>query len=1259
MLLIKDKHYLQLQFKSKIYSIYGFEFQNFFEKILEKSYKDFQKIKPNGRDGDGGNDGYIKSEGFYFQVYSPHEPIIKEKEAIKKLNKDFKTLMDSGWNYISEIKTYYFVYNDKYSGSIQQIEEAINQMSENHPNIKFKLFLAKDLEKLFFELNEEYILALGFNIDSRETLKVANQILDNLKKEVDSENVFAYEIIRNYSDSIKSLGNDKLTYKFEMLLIKGLLILDKRDEAKLKYTMLIMTNPDQINAYLRLAELFYSEHKIDEFDIYYNKAIEIDSQNWHVKLFELILKKGELTIKELEKEIYCDNNYLKSNVYGVKANLCIELDAHKAIKYINKAIQLNPSRFQHHYTKLNILVCIISTTNNLNEKLSKLKELKSDLEIIKVKFSMKEKLGKISKIYLEYINYFIAIMENDSATAVKTGKQIISEITSCNLTVSLENLLVLTLQNLLLPLEQLNKITAYLKQSNIFIINDLLRFILFQFIQNEEFGEAKSFFENYPESKEYKLINYINTEQYDLAINILSNDISLAKSFAFHSKSHLDLNILIINILSDDDPEKNKLQLLYEIQTDNLNKVLELLPKVDLSTFGFSGSKIIFKFLVNNNLWEFLILFLPILISIENDNAEKLMLEVELHNTYLNLKKYKEAIQLGIDILKENHELKLLTPYALEMILSNTIFSLQKRSNQDKRNHTIALELIKRFKLPSPSFRFKVEFEADIYLKNNLIKEAVQSVVEGVKSKKTLSEIEYSNLYYFFAIKLGNRDFLNLNSKPLVKEGNFIKLEDKTRWYYLGEGNELDSIKISKESSKFNSLISKKKGEKILLKQPYSGTVNETKIELIYSIEQYILWKVVENFNTLAQSGDIEGVEMLKIPEKNGELDIDVFFEFMENMNNNDSEFLKLYRINKIPFSMLASYEKGFNRALWRIVEQKNGFINFMYSNENFASQVEVAREIISGDKTFYLDGTSAYFLTESGMLKKISKYINNLKIPQSVINFLIEIQNDIYLTSYRCNALGFSDNEDDYSNIISLLKNNFKNCIEFLEKNNQIEDISEINKTNCFSEKNIFDEFVDAYVLSQLNKKILVTDDVIYSYMNQEQTKKTIPKSCSSFALVKVLFEDNKITLDDYLDYFNYVTNYRFRFISISTDEIINIILGNKDIFLLMPSNLRKLNLNLIFSEEYGVKFENMLSIVTQVLINFLIDDSIPSYNTGKIFIEFIENCPVSLSKREFAEKCFNTCILTLDASEINKKQSVSILIQKLEYFQELIEQF
>jgi len=164
-----DKNYLSLQFRNKIHSKNGTEFQSFFENIMEKAFPNFKKVPSGG--GDGGNDGWIKELGRYYQVYAPNTPATKDSDAASKLKSDFQTLK-ANWSNITELKEYYFVFNDKYFGS-KKPEGAIADLKITNPDIEFKVFLAKDLENLFFELSESDILSLGFDIDQRQAISNA------------------------------------------------------------------------------------------------------------------------------------------------------------------------------------------------------------------------------------------------------------------------------------------------------------------------------------------------------------------------------------------------------------------------------------------------------------------------------------------------------------------------------------------------------------------------------------------------------------------------------------------------------------------------------------------------------------------------------------------------------------------------------------------------------------------------------------------------------------------------------------------------------------------------------------------------------------------------------------------------------------------------------------------------------------------------------------------------------------------------------
>lgn len=159
---IQEKVIAHAYFKLKIYQKDGFEFQNFFTSIMNKYDNEFIPIKTQGNLGDRKNDGYIPSKGIYYQVYAPER--VDATEAISKIENDLDGLIEY-WNDKCPIKEFNFVMNDKYKGTYPTINAKILEVGEKY-NIKAKLLLASQIEKIFFELKDEEIIEILGNIIS-------------------------------------------------------------------------------------------------------------------------------------------------------------------------------------------------------------------------------------------------------------------------------------------------------------------------------------------------------------------------------------------------------------------------------------------------------------------------------------------------------------------------------------------------------------------------------------------------------------------------------------------------------------------------------------------------------------------------------------------------------------------------------------------------------------------------------------------------------------------------------------------------------------------------------------------------------------------------------------------------------------------------------------------------------------------------------------------------------------------------------------
>lgn len=153
----QEKALLRKQFKLKIHEANGQAFEDIFTTIMNYVESDFQSIKPWGNIGDRKNDGYIRSKGIFFQVFSPEEITTSYPNVIKKLNGDFNELLKQ-WSPVNE---FYFVVNDKYRGVNADCEQAIQSIKKNHELTNAGFKTAADLENLLFSLEESQILAIA------------------------------------------------------------------------------------------------------------------------------------------------------------------------------------------------------------------------------------------------------------------------------------------------------------------------------------------------------------------------------------------------------------------------------------------------------------------------------------------------------------------------------------------------------------------------------------------------------------------------------------------------------------------------------------------------------------------------------------------------------------------------------------------------------------------------------------------------------------------------------------------------------------------------------------------------------------------------------------------------------------------------------------------------------------------------------------------------------------------------------------------
>lgn len=144
--------------KLRIHEAKGSAFQRLFEQVMGYTHAGFTPIKPYGNVGDRKNDGFIPSEGRYFQVYAPEDPESKAtaQSSAKKAATDFAGLMRQ-WDSTTPIRDFRFVFNDEYCGCPPDLQLALAQINSKH-SIPADVMLAKDIEALVMALDDDQLM---------------------------------------------------------------------------------------------------------------------------------------------------------------------------------------------------------------------------------------------------------------------------------------------------------------------------------------------------------------------------------------------------------------------------------------------------------------------------------------------------------------------------------------------------------------------------------------------------------------------------------------------------------------------------------------------------------------------------------------------------------------------------------------------------------------------------------------------------------------------------------------------------------------------------------------------------------------------------------------------------------------------------------------------------------------------------------------------------------------------------------------------
>lgn len=145
-----DLWYYSLKFDNCIYCYNKQSFEDFFCAIMKANNDDFRKVKPQGKLGDYGCDGYIPTTRTFYMCYSPElmNTLSINQNGKDKITRDLERIVQQ-WPEIEHLR---YVFNDKYFGIGPELNQLIDTLIEKYKKYDLSLLSIESLKEIFLNL---------------------------------------------------------------------------------------------------------------------------------------------------------------------------------------------------------------------------------------------------------------------------------------------------------------------------------------------------------------------------------------------------------------------------------------------------------------------------------------------------------------------------------------------------------------------------------------------------------------------------------------------------------------------------------------------------------------------------------------------------------------------------------------------------------------------------------------------------------------------------------------------------------------------------------------------------------------------------------------------------------------------------------------------------------------------------------------------------------------------------------------------------
>jgi hypothetical protein len=185
----------------------GDAFQDFFSTLMSLRHEDdFVRVKPFGRLGDKGCDGYLNSSGQLFQCYGATNGEIKTVASItKKMKDDFGKAASNFGGLMHE----WHMTHNLVGGLPAEAIQTLNDLAKANPSVKFGFIGIEGISARLFELSAEQITSLiGPAATDRDAKNLDIQNVRNLVHELAKK---TDEVILNTLD-LRPVSPEKLDF---------------------------------------------------------------------------------------------------------------------------------------------------------------------------------------------------------------------------------------------------------------------------------------------------------------------------------------------------------------------------------------------------------------------------------------------------------------------------------------------------------------------------------------------------------------------------------------------------------------------------------------------------------------------------------------------------------------------------------------------------------------------------------------------------------------------------------------------------------------------------------------------------------------------------------------------------------------------------------------------------------------------------------------------------------------------------------------